>query len=237
MNYRGENKFLYSLAFTEIIILVVSIISFAFILLSSFNFVSANTIDFPKLTLSREFDGRTSQPIPIATNKINLLIPKGETPPGGGTITQLNPEYTKSNLLKIGPASTRAFTYHLYTGINHAIVIVGLIQLIGNMAGADPEQIMYQPMQRTLSTEERNYNSADLEYLSASVLYTPKIEPLANGGITIPYGNLGIPGLKDLHDTYRVDRYGNLYDGHTTFDNKFHINTDPLKSRRDIFKK
>ena len=77
----------------------------------------------------------------------------------------------------------------------------------------------------------------DLKSLSASVLYTPKIKPLSNGGITIPYGNLGIPGLKDLHDTFSVDRYGNLYGGHTTFDNKFHINIDILKSGKDIYKK
>ena len=64
-----------------------------------------------------------------------------------------------------------------------------------------------------------------------------KIEPLANGGIIIPYGNLGIPELKDLHDTFNVDRHGNLYGGHTTFDNKFHINIDLLRSGKDIFKK
>ena len=72
------------------------------------------------------------------------------------------------------------------------------------------------------------------------IVITPlmEIEPLADGGITIPYGNLGIPSLKDLHDTFKVDRYGNLYGGHTTFDNNFHINIDFLKSRADkILKK
>ena len=43
------------------------------------------------------------------------------------------------------------------------------------------EQIMYQPMQRTLSTEGRNYNSVDLEYLSASVLYCGSSKPFDVG--------------------------------------------------------
>jgi len=96
----------------------------------------------------------------------------------------------------------------------------------------------YQP---TVSEQRQQtyFVVGDLENLSASALYTPKpgFKPLANGGISIQYGNLGIPGLKDLHDTFSVDRYENLYGGHTTFDSKFHINTDPLRSGRDIFKK
>lgn len=51
--------------------------------------------------------------------------------------------------------------------------------------------------------------------------------------LVIPYGNLGIEEVGDLHDTFSVDRYGNLYGGHTTFKGKFHINTDLLKSRDD----
>jgi hypothetical protein len=91
-------------------------------------------------------------------------------------------------------------------------------------------------------TQEREINYfvvEDLESLSATHLYTPKPDfiPLANGGISVPYGNLGISGLRDLHDTFSVDRYGNLYSGHTTFDNQFHINIDPLKCQRDIFGK
>ena len=51
------------------------------------------------------------------------------------------------------------------------------------------EQIMYQPMQRTLSTEGRNYNSVDLEYLSASVLYC---------GSPLSFGSkpLGLPSFR-----------------------------------------
>ncbi len=64
-----------------------------------------------------------------------------------------------------------------------------------------------------------------------------KIVPLANSGITIPYGNLGINELKDMHDTFNVDRYGNLYDGHTTVDNKFKINIDFLKLTMDLLPK
>lgn len=96
------------------------------------------------------------------------------------------------------------------------------------------EQIMYRPseMQR-VQPERRGYVVINLESLSATALYTPIIKPLGDGGITIPYGNLGIPELRDLHDTFKIDRYGNLYGGHTTFDNDFHINIDPLKSRRD----
>jgi len=51
--------------------------------------------------------------------------------------------------------------------------------------------------------------------------------------IIIPYGNLGIKGLGDLHDTFDVDRFGNPYNGHTTFKSKFHINIDILKSLND----
>lgn len=44
--------------------------------------------------------------------------------------------------------------------------------------------------------------------------YEPKIIPIDNG-IVIPHPK--IPGIGiDLHDTYKIDRYNNLYDGHTT---------------------
>jgi len=95
----------------------------------------------------------------------------------------------------------------------------------------------YQPM----VSEQRQatyFVVGDLESLGVSALYTPKpgFIPLSEGGISIPYGNLNIPELKDLHDTFKVDRYGNLYGGHTTFDSKFHINTDPLKSGKIFLK-
>ena len=76
----------------------------------------------------------------------------------------------------------------------------------------------------------------DLENLSASVLYSgDSSNPIVSGnGIVIPYGDkLGF----DLHDTFKVDRYGNLYDGHSTSNlksgSKLRINTDPLKARKD----
>jgi hypothetical protein len=48
--------------------------------------------------------------------------------------------------------------------------------------------------------------------------------------IIIPYSN-------GLHDTFKVDRYGNLYDGHTTANlkngAKLRINTDSLRTRSE----
>ena len=96
---------------------------------------------------------------------------------------------------------------------------------------------MYPP----ITSQERVYTIGDLKSLSASVLYSGdsgSFTPLSNGGISIMSGNLGVEGLKDLHDTYSIDRSGNLYGGHTTFNNDFHINTDLLKARADnILKK
>ena len=96
---------------------------------------------------------------------------------------------------------------------------------------------MYQPMQTQRTQErERVYNIVDLKSLSASALYTgDSSNPIVSGnGIVIPYGDkLGF----DLHDTFKVDRYGNLYDGHSTSNlkggGKLRINTDPLKARKD----
>jgi hypothetical protein len=48
----------------------------------------------------------------------------------------------------------------------------------------------------------------DLESLSASALYTPKIK-VGGNKIIIPYA-------EGLHDAFRYDRYGNLDEGHTT---------------------
>lgn len=55
-----------------------------------------------------------------------------------------------------------------------------------------------------------------------------------NGTIIIPYGN----ELEfEFHDTFKTDRYGNIYNGHSTFNlkggEKLRINTDILKSRSD----
>ncbi len=46
-----------------------------------------------------------------------------------------------------------------------------------------------------------------------------------------------IPYSEGMHDTFKVDRYGNLYGGHTTVNlennGKLRINTDPLTARKD----
>lgn len=55
-----------------------------------------------------------------------------------------------------------------------------------------------------------------------------------DGTIHIPYINeLGF----EFHDTFKTDRYGNVYNGHSTSNlvggKKLRINTDILKSRSD----
>ena len=50
-------------------------------------------------------------------------------------------------------------------------------------------------------------------YSSGKPLDQPKIIPSDNG-VVIPHPK--IPGVPDLHDTYKIDRYDNLYKGHTT---------------------
>ena len=55
-----------------------------------------------------------------------------------------------------------------------------------------------------------------------------------DGTIIIPYGDvLGF----EFHDTLKTDRYGNIYNGHSTSNlkggKKLRINTDILKSRSD----
>lgn len=93
----------------------------------------------------------------------------------------------------------------------------------------------YRPAENS-RPEQRVYTIVNLESLSASALYTgDSSNPIVSGnGIVIPYGDkLGF----DLHDTFKVDRYGNLYDGHSTSNlkggSKLRINTDPLKARND----
>ena len=77
--------------------------------------------------------------------------------------------------------------------------------------------------------------AASVNLLERGVLafYTGDKFELRDNGIVIPYGNLGIEGLRDLHDTFKLDGYGNVYGGHTTADGRFRINTDPLRSRAD----
>ena len=96
---------------------------------------------------------------------------------------------------------------------------------------------MYQPMQmQETQKRQRVYTIVDLESLSASALYSgDSSNPIVkDNGIVIPYGDkLGF----DLHDTFKLDRYGNLYGGHSTSNlkggGKLRINTDILKARKD----
>lgn len=61
------------------------------------------------------------------------------------------------------------------------------------------------------------FSNANLESLSASVLYDGDSIKFSKDAIIIPYKWLGISGL---HDTYKVDKDGNLSDGHTTINLK-----------------
>ena len=84
------------------------------------------------------------------------------------------------------------------------------------------ETLIYQPRQ-VLETPKQEatrqlYRTRDLEQLSSIVLYTGDIRPTA-GGFIIPLGDLGLgeEGIKDVHETYRVDKEGDLSYGHLTF--------------------
>ena len=98
------------------------------------------------------------------------------------------------------------------------------------------EQMMGYQSQAIRERQKIYFVVGDLESLSASALYSgDSSNPLVSGnGIVIPYGNI----LEfDLHDTFKVDRYRNLYNGHSTSNlkggNKLRISTDPLKARKD----
>jgi len=82
-----------------------------------------------------------------------------------------------------------------------------------------------------LKGEVKVYQLVDLAYMSPAGLYGSGDVKITGNKIVIPLSNLGIKDLNDLHDTYNMDRYGNLYGGHTTFNNDYHINVDPLKAR------
>ncbi len=67
----------------------------------------------------------------------------------------------------------------------------------------------------------------NLEYLSASALYSSgplggsgplnaRIIPMRIGAI-IPYGNFRIPELKDVHETFKIDKEGNISFDHFSF--------------------
>ena len=78
--------------------------------------------------------------------------------------------------------------------------------------------------------QDRMYQTIDTYTTGTTQLYSfdpPKIKPSYNG-VVIPHPK--IPGVPDLHDTYKIDRYDNLYKGHTTVnlpkDGKIRINHD-----------
>ena len=102
---------------------------------------------------------------------------------------------------------------------------------------------MYSP----LASRKRQTNYfvvGDLEYLSASALYigSGPIKPLGSGPlriggsgplsgptikispvrIVIPFGNLGLGDEEviDIHETYDIDRFDNLFKGHLSITGK-----------------
>lgn len=82
---------------------------------------------------------------------------------------------------------------------------------------------------RPIGKETKIYTIVDLESLSATALYTDHLPKMGMGGFklpkikqsfgqnVIPLGDLDMPGLKDIHETFKIDRYENLYGGHITF--------------------
>lgn len=48
------------------------------------------------------------------------------------------------------------------------------------------------------------------------------IKPTKKGFI-VPYGNMGIDGIRDIHDTYKTDINGNVSGGHTTIEHGIRI--------------
>jgi hypothetical protein len=85
------------------------------------------------------------------------------------------------------------------------------------------EQALYTPRQ-VLDSSLPVYRAADLERLSVLIFYTRDIK-LTSKGFIMPLGNLNLKdcGIKDVHETYRLDKLGNLLEGHTTFTSKYNI--------------
>ncbi len=77
---------------------------------------------------------------------------------------------------------------------------------------------MYQPIQtqRTQERQQTYFVVGDLESLSASALYGKGDSEgnfkFTKDGLVIPIRGLDIP----LHETYRIDRDGNVSNGHST---------------------
>ena len=98
----------------------------------------------------------------------------------------------------------------------------------------------------TMRQESRAYQTIDVFTNGLSQMYTGKIQPI--GGVFNPapffptstgFGvNVNNPypvEFKDYHETFKVDRYDNLYNGHSTITPKegekfsiFHQPIDPL---------
>jgi hypothetical protein len=77
--------------------------------------------------------------------------------------------------------------------------------------------------------QTRMYQTIDVYAAGTTALYTPPPKPFepmiipTDSGFIVPLPP--IPGIRDYHDTFKIDRYDNPYGGHTTFD----INGFPKK--------
>ena len=80
------------------------------------------------------------------------------------------------------------------------------------------EQVLYQPRQQARE-QEVLYSRNDLESLSVVVLYTGPIIRITPTGFIVSLKDLGLKkeGIKDVHETYRLDDLGNILDHHLTF--------------------
>lgn len=73
--------------------------------------------------------------------------------------------------------------------------------------------------------QTKMYETIDVYTAGTTALYTPPLKPFRPRiipsliGIVIPHPITDLP-LINLHDTYKIDRYDNLYGGHTTADSK-----------------
>jgi len=92
--------------------------------------------------------------------------------------------------------------------------------------------LLLRTMKGTLTKEDMDTIREEL--LTENASSSPQIKPSGNSFV-IPYGNLGIEGVKEIHDTFKVDNAGNVYGGHSSIagvgGKKIRINTDPLIHR------
>lgn len=70
--------------------------------------------------------------------------------------------------------------------------------------------------------QTRMYQTIDVYTAGTTALYTPPPKPFepmiipTDSGFIMPLPS--IPGIRDYHDAFKIDRYDNPYGGHTTFD-------------------